>query len=647
MNTSKRIISSIIISLAFSTMFAQNIVGERRSFFGNPLVDVDGLRFEIVDGSAIVNGIEAPDSCVKIDIPSSIEYRSERFIVTKIASSAFSGCYYLDSITVPESVTEIGHGAFSDCPRLSYIRIQNSAALLDNFHPKINSPYLPCENGIQYADRIAVGWDRTAGKSYVIKEGTASIASHAFQNLDCDYMHIPASVKIIGDYAFESSLLSGIALPDSLIRIGDGAFAGCANLKSIRIPKSVTEIGYNILDDCPALELIEVVPDNPRYDSRNNCNAVIESAANRLILGCSKTVVPESVVEIADYAFYGCNGMKKIHLPVSVAKIGPNAFENSNVGTIEINRKNPFLECRNNAVIKKDSAKIVFAVTNAKRLPAGVKIIGENAYQYNNGLKNVTIPGSVVSIGCYAFADCQNLKAVRMSDNIVELPDELFSDCLNLQSVRLSSSIKSIPSRFFADCPELRKVEISEQVQSIGQYAFSGTSISKIKLPDSLRFISHGLLYDCVKLESVIMPESLDSICSKAFARCKSLGCITIPEGTQTIGHQAFWGAGMESVSIPESVTQIGDLAFSYCDKLKSVEIRGQIDCMGADVFKNDFNLQTIRLCGNIPPHIEYSDAGNDHKPLFENCTLLVPPQCIEQYRESPFWGKFKNITVM
>lgn len=644
MNTSKRIISSIIISLAFSTMFAQNIVGERRSFFGNPLVDVDGLRFEIVDGSAIVNGIEAPDSCVKIDIPSSIEYRGERFIVTKIASSAFSGCYYLDSITVPESVTEIGHGAFSDCPRLSYIQIQNSAALLDNFHPKINSPYLPCENGIQYADRIAVGWDRTAGKSYVIKEGTASIASHAFQNLDCDYMHIPASVKIIGDYAFESSLLSGIALPDSLIRIGDGAFAGCANLKSIRIPKNVCDISGRILSDCPALTQIEVSPDNPRYDSRDNCNAIIESATNRLVEGCTGTVIPQNVVEIADYAFSECSGLKTLSLPASVAKIGRFAIVDSNIESIKINRNNPFLESRRDAVIDKKTGELIFAIANASRIPGGVKSIGWGAYWNIKGLENVRIPRSVVSIGTNAFGDCQKLKTVCMLGNITEIPKVLFSGCANLQSVKFPKGLQSIPNRFFRDCPNLQKVAIYESVQNIGEYAFAGTSVRKIKLPKSLHTISQGLFYECERLGSVIMPESLDSICARSFGRCKSLRSITIPEGTLSIGNQAFWGTGLESVTIPESVTQIGDLAFSYCQKLESVEILGQIEHMGAHVFNHDGGLRTIKLSSSQPPYVEQGDALYDYKPLFENCTLYVPSQCIGQYRESPFWGQFKNI---
>lgn len=645
MDASKIFVLYIIFNFAFATMYSQANDGyERRALSGNRLVEVDGLDYELVDGKAEVYRFVNQNDCSRIDIPSSIVYGDECFDVTKIAYSAFAGCYFLDSITVPESVTQIANGAFSGCQRLSYIRIKNPATILHNIHPRIDCPNLPCENGIRYADKIAVDWDKIAGQPYVIKEGTVSIASNAFSRLDCESIQIPVSVKIIGQYAFDMSTLSSITLPDSLEIIGEGAFAGCANLKSIRIPKNVCDISGRILSDCPALTQIEVSPDNPRYDSRDNCNAIIESATNRLVEGCTGTVIPQNVVEIADYAFSECSGLKTLSLPASVAKIGRFAIVDSNIESIKINRNNPFLESRRDAVIDKKTGELIFAIANASRIPGGVKSIGWGAYWNIKGLENVRIPRSVDSIGTNAFGDCQKLKTVCMLGNITEIPNVLFSGCANLQSVKFPKGLQSIPNRFFRDCPNLQKVAIYESVQNIGEYAFAGTSVRKIKLPKSLHTISQGLFYECERLGSVIMPESLDSICARSFARCKSLRSITIPEGTLSIGNQAFWGTGLESVTIPESVTQIGDLAFSYCDKLKSVEILGQIEHMGAHVFNHDGGLRTIKLSSSQPPYVEQGDALYDYKPLFENCTLYVPSQCIGQYRESPFWGQFKNI---
>ena len=111
-----------------------------------------------------------------------------------------------------------------------------------------------------------------------------------------------------------------------MTKIGIQAFRGCEALTSINIPESVTEIGYCAFDGCYALTSIIVAEGNKVYDSRGNCNAIIETKTNRLIQGCTNTVIPESVTEIGDHAFYACETMTSINIPNSVTKIGKSAF---------------------------------------------------------------------------------------------------------------------------------------------------------------------------------------------------------------------------------------------------------------------------------------------------------------------------------
>ena len=110
--------------------------------------------------------------------------------------------------------------------------------------------------------------------------------------------------------------------------IGDYAFSGCDSLTSITIPNSVTSIGDDAFSGRKSLTSIRVESGNTVYDSRGNCNAIIETATNTLISGCKNTIIPSSVTSIGDWAFSYCSGLTSITIPNSVTSIGGTAFRN-------------------------------------------------------------------------------------------------------------------------------------------------------------------------------------------------------------------------------------------------------------------------------------------------------------------------------
>ena len=139
---------------------------------------------------------------------------------------------------------------------------------------------------------------------------------------------IPSSVTSIGNWAFcRCSSLTSITIPNSVTSIGNYAFCECTGLTSIAIPSSVTSISYGAFADCSSLTSIKVEAGNTKYDSRDNCNAIIETASNTLVAGCKTTTIPESVTSIGDEAFYGCTGLTSITIPSSVKSIGDWAFD--------------------------------------------------------------------------------------------------------------------------------------------------------------------------------------------------------------------------------------------------------------------------------------------------------------------------------
>lgn len=132
---------------------------------------------------------------------------------------------------------------------------------------------------------------------------------------------LPNSLESIGDGAFRGcSGLTELTLPNSVTSIGDCAFYGCTGLTELILPNSVRSIGDIAFTYCSGLEKITVESGNSCYDSRDNCNSIIDTEFNTLIVGCKNSVIPNSVTSIGDGAFICCSDLSKI---TSLAEIPP------------------------------------------------------------------------------------------------------------------------------------------------------------------------------------------------------------------------------------------------------------------------------------------------------------------------------------
>ena len=191
-------------------------------------------------------------------------------------------------------------------------------------------------------------------------------------------LKLPAGLLSIGYSAFQNCTLERMSLPSTLEAIGVGAFFD-NHLKEVVIPSAVMEIGdYAFADN--DLTTISVAAANEFYDSRNNCNAIIETATNALIQGCNNTVIPSSVKAINPCAFYECKLIETIQLPDSLAFIGDHAFMNC---------------------ISLDSICIPDATTS----------IGRAAFYGCKELTQVVLPKKI-TIGEGAFRNCDGLAQI-------------------------------------------------------------------------------------------------------------------------------------------------------------------------------------------------------------------------------------------
>ena len=243
----------------------------------------------------------------------------------------------------------------------------------------ISGTDMPNYNSISYP------WYSQRGriKKVDIKSGVTNIGNNAFAFCSSiTSVTIGNSVISIGQDAFrECSSLTSITIPESVISIKRSAFNVCSILTSIYIPKSVRSIEEGAFSSCGNLNSVIVENGNLVYDSRDNCDAIIETKTNALILGCRNTIIPESVTSIENYAFSGCSGLTAITIPNSVTNIGNSAFSGCSGLT---------------------------AIT----IPNSVTNIGDNAFYGCSGFTSITIPKSVRRIGSSAFRGCNNLTSL-------------------------------------------------------------------------------------------------------------------------------------------------------------------------------------------------------------------------------------------
>lgn len=321
---------------------------------------IDGIEYAIHEKTASASVKDGKGASGSVTLPSSVDYNGKSYPVTQIDEYSFFECNGLESIIIPESVDIIENSAFSQSEKLSKVILpQEMSSIGEMAFSECPLEEVTLPKGLTRIEPYCFQLNKI--KSIIIPEGVVTILDGAFnlcENLQT--VSLPESLREIGTCAFQGCGLFEVVIPEGVTTISkhftdihsgyDGiSFKDNKNLKSIYIPSTVTFIGTGSFAMCNNLTTIIVADNNPVYDSRNGCNAIIETESNTLVSGCKTTtfpqdivcikedaftfitdlgniVLPESVAIIEPYAFYGCKGLTGVDIPASATSIGESAF---------------------------------------------------------------------------------------------------------------------------------------------------------------------------------------------------------------------------------------------------------------------------------------------------------------------------------
>ena len=540
--------------------------------------------------------------------------------VKVIESGAFSNCINLKKIIIPESVNTIDRGAFYGCTRL--VEVYN----LSNI--SIDS----------YDDSCAGDYARTIHKSLDEESIIEVVGDYIFLDLDKPYLFqylgddkiitLPDSFQgqdySIYPYAFVSSLIEEIIIPDSVKEIGAYAFSECSNLKTVILPLVLSCIEEGTFNHCTKLSQI-ILPETV---------TVIKDKAFSSCSSLLSITIPEGVTSIQGEAFYGCGRLFEVYNLSPSLSIEKKAKSNGYVGyyakAIHNSLGDSIIETIDGCIfICDDNSEyyLIKYVGNASNLILPDNILGHNYSIYkgvfynNTNLVSVTIPYGVKEIGDSAFDRCENLTNVEIPDSVTNIGRGAFAFCKNLTDAEIPDGVTNIGEGAFMGC-SLSNAKIPSNITTINNQVFMGCKLKSIELHNNITSIGYSAFSNCTKLEEIILPNSVNTISGSAFRGCVKLKKIMIPDSVTYIGNSAFESCcELESITIPSSIQRIEDSTFRNCHNLRNVNLPNSIEYVGLFAFEACKSLRMIAIPENIKT-IEF-----DAFAYCNNLTCIVLPK--------------------
>jgi len=441
---------------------------------------------------------------------------------------------------------------------------------------------------------------------------------------------------VVADEAFKDcDWIDDVVMEDGVVRIYANAFNGCSNLQSVFIPRSVDFVHREAFCNTLNLSTIKISEENERYDSRNDCNAVI--AGDVLDIGCKGTKIPCGVKVIGYGAFYDCVGLDSIYIPDGVTGIMGQAFEGcTNLRHVRLPKNlseivgrafahctslediyipasvkyiygNPFMGCTGMRTIvvdkynaEYDSRKSCNAIIEKRRnrLISTCKntIIPKSVKEYSwcfayMPIKEIHIPAAITFIDPFAFEGCSKLERITVDRRNTVYDSR--EDC--------NAIIQKNGNILIAGC---YNTHIPSDVIEIGERAFYGRKLSAdFDIGQRVQRIMNKAFANCAGLQHVLIPYTVYYMDSEAFTNCRDLQKAQIEAPINEIPPRTFLGCTkLEEINLPYSVRIIGRDAFKGCVMLRNIGLKRGVDIIDEGAFDG---------CPTTLPYTTLSDTNN------------------------------------
>ena len=589
----------------------------------------NGLKYKLINNRTEYEVTSAGSAKGDVIIPDF--YRGKP--VTSIAQQAFYNNRTITSVTFGKNVKTVGANAFITCKALERVYMENSAVSSIGEYAfqsckALTTVTLP--NTLTAVSPYTFSWC-SALSEITLGEGVREIGEYAFSNCEnLAALTVKSKIDRICEFAFsDCSALSAIDLSRGIGEIESSAFSGCSSVSSVKFAEGLAEISANAFLDCAKIEEI---------------------------------TLPESIAQIGSGAFYGCTALSSINLGKNVTKVGVDAF----AGTKLYNDATGILYIDGWAIaaIEKGSITSITdldegtygiadgAFADAPALKtvrlAGIKYVGDGAFNACPELYGVIFDDALLTIGEYAFAGCSKLKSVTVGESLTHLGGYSFLNCSSLLSVALPKTLVSVgPYTFHGTVAHSRAKDViyvsdwavgvktdlvrnltigndEVAVRGIADYFLNDTiAVGAIDIADSVEYIGRSAFSYQLNVSAIKLPKNLKSIGDYAFYQCGMTwfgdeGVTAIPEGTEYIGRSAFNGCTfMVGLIIPKSVKTIGDYAFANCINLgrsqlypngdtnfdpltKEVIINEGVESIGSRAFQNCIGIFDITIPNSV-----------------------------------------------
>ncbi len=538
--------------------------------------------------------------------------------VAFISGNAFANCSNIKVLNLPETIEQISMiSPFDGCASLAEINVYDVEGVSD--------PVFTSEDGV-LLERTASGKTKLAlvpmakTGTYRIPAGVSEIPEAAFAGSALSKVIVSPDVTVIGREAFRdatnlTSVVFEVGTESLPLTIGTRAFMNCTKLAKITLPARLSDIKLqrytldgtsidvetveNAFAGCIALEAINVASNNQTYKSIDN--VLFTKDGKTLLLAPASLsgtyVIPEGTTSVSAGAFVGCSHLEEIRIPSTLAVVDECAFYG-----LESLKKVTF-----SGTSFRDLSVGKYAFRNCESLEdvvledgSRLATLGEGAFMGCTSLEAFTVPATMTNIGASAFADCSELATISFANGgkTLEFGANAFQNCVALSVVNLPANVSKIPG-VFAGCTSLTEVNVDPASTFFKSedgvvYDFAKTEIvffpqgksGEYEIPATVTTINNGVFQNVTKLTKLTINNTITYIGDNAFNGASipviefvgeakgtlvigdnafknaTLGTLTLPAHTVSIGNSAFYMTSAEEVVLNEGITSLGDYAF-------------------------------------------------------------------------------------